>query len=188
MMIFGDKNTFSRPQIEHLLFNVLQTYTSLCGIYNAYLGGIEYSELNDNAGLIPRLIKHDDKHIVKFAGKPITENNVLVKTTGTAMCKAHVMNVAVDEFKYPGSLKFSYDYFDPYFDHVTTFAWMHSKVTEFPSDFFEKFKRLQVFQLIGMVSLEVLPQGISKVEGLKVCTLFRDSVMTPLLSYCKEIA
>ena len=171
-MISGDKNAFSRQQIELLLYNQLQMYASLCGIFCAHLGGIEYSEIYDDAGVLPKLIKHGDNHIVRFAGKPITENNILVRNTGIAVCKAHLMNVNVTEFVYPGSLTFSYDYFEPYFDHVTTFSWMHSKCTEFPSDFFEKFQQLQVFQLIGMVSFESLPQGISKLEHLQVSSTF----------------
>ena len=159
---------FSRQQIEHLLYNTLHMYASLCSIFNARLGGIEYSEIYDDAGVVPRLIKHADTHIMRFAGKPITETNMLVKTTGMAMCKAHLMNIGVSESLYPGSLTFTYDHFEPYFDHVTTFSWMHSKVTEFPSDFFQKFQQLQVFQLIGMVSFEELPLGISKLKNLQV--------------------
>ena len=170
-MISGDKALFTRQQIEHLLCNMLHMYTSLCGIYNARLGGLEYSENYDDAGVVPQLIKHDDNHIVKFAGKPITETNMLVKSSGVATCKAHLMNTGVIESLYPGSLTFTYEHFEPYFDHVTAFSWMHCRVTEFPSDFFEKFQQLQVFQLIGMVSFESLPLGISKLKNLQVCNL-----------------
>lgn len=174
-MIPDHDGKLSRAQIEDLLYSMLQTYTSLCGIYAASWGGITFAQMNDMRP-IRKAIKHADTHFVTPENENYLNPHVLIDNYGFCVCKAHFMNTCSDEFT-SDELQFKYEYFEPYNELVTMFNWTHSKLTMLPEDFFKQFPNLLIFHLgypgMKMSEFKSLPCGIGEAKKLKVCCLFK---------------
>ena len=177
-LIKGDSSGLSQNQVEKLFYNMLQSYTSLCGIYNAAWGGVQYTPTNEDRHEIKDAIKNKDQYIRKFPGKPQTDADALFKFTSYdkyAVCKAHCLNNDVtDVMLAEKDITFSYDYFEPYLKSVSVFNWSLTTLKELPEEFFEKFENLQYFSIGSLVvgnhmgRLTSLPGGFHKAKSLQV--------------------
>ena len=172
--------------MEQLLYNLLQSYAALCGIYSAPWGGVEFAQ-EYNEDTVKQSILHEDMHLTRFNGKPNTETEMLFKRQGFATCKAHCVNIGVSDNHYPEEVVFDYDYFEPYTDMVSMFFWSQSKMAVLPDNFFATFKNLQYFR-IGqsdkmMVNFTSLPEGIEHVESLKVGYVLFKQICLPFVYY-----
>ena len=180
-LIKGDSSGLSSSQVERLLYNMLQSYTSLCSIYNAAWGGVQFTPINDDRHEIKDAIRYKDEHIKKFPGMPQTDVDALFKFNlhnKYAVCKAHCLNNDVtDVMLVEKDITFSYDYFEPYLKSVSVFNWSLTTLKELPGDFLEKFENLQYFNIGApwsssyerhMGQLKSLPGGFNKAKSLQV--------------------
>lgn len=168
-MIPDDSGRLSRQQIEQLLYSLLQTYASLCGIYSASWGGIQYSQTSEVKD-IKRAIKHEDKYLKHLTPEPQLDPHVLIQKGDFAVCKAHLMNYGiVDNSFLKEGVDFKYEFFEPYMDHVTIFNWGYEGLEGLPEDFFKRFSNLVQFQLEAMAKFKKLPEGIGSAKKLRVC-------------------
>ncbi|KAL4230338.1 hypothetical protein ACF0H5_010721 [Mactra antiquata] len=169
-MIPDHDSKLTRTQIEDLLYSMLQTYTSLCGIYAASWGGTKYAQINDMRPIY-KTIKHEDKHLQAPDDENYLNPHILLDNQlGFSVCKAHYMNMCSDEFD-ENKMEFKYEYFEPYGELVTLFHWSHSKLEKLPEDFFKRFSNLLVFNLgypgVKMSKFKSLPHGIAEAKKLK---------------------
>lgn len=170
-MIPDEEGKLSRGHIEHLLHNMIHVYASLCGIYAASWGSVQYSPMSD-VRVVKKSIKHNDHSLVPVTPEVQLSPHVLTQIGSSAVCKAHKMSYGVSISNQAADLQFKYDYFEPYMEHVTMFYWAHENLEKLPEDFFQKFSQLIHFQLGDSSSMlkkfKTLPEGIGSAENLKV--------------------
>lgn len=163
---------FKRKQIEHLLHALCQKYASLCGIYSATCGGVQFVPVSED-----RVVKHsidystDDIIVAGTPVMPVTDSHKLIKQD-QLMCKAHFANANNGAFTFKDKVVFDYDFYEPYTDLMTVLSWCHVGLESLPDDFFARFRQMVYLQLGSsfqkMSRFIKLPKGIGQTEKLRV--------------------
>ncbi|XP_033743245.1 uncharacterized protein LOC117329409 isoform X2 [Pecten maximus] len=171
----GELNGLKRPEIETLLYRLLQPYASLCGVYASQVGGLTNQE-NPVSGSekITNLIKgQDTPYLVKFKNEPLTDAEKLIKIQRNYTCKAHNLSINGSASTYPPNMQLKYEYFEPYNELVNAFSWDLPELPSLPKDFFSKFSNLECLFLAQCKLAEnpVIPSGIAKCTSLENVSL-----------------
>ncbi|XP_062577865.1 uncharacterized protein LOC134239727, partial [Saccostrea cucullata] len=188
-----DLETFSRTEIEHLMFEVVHQFATLSSLFAAQYGGLQ-NQSNPVSGTksILQLIEGQCQPLIKYKGNPITEQNNLIQEGVLCICKAHKLSMATSDYDLESELDITYDFFQPYMENVNSIDLGLTKKVNFPGDFFEKLPNLENFSLtrcslkdkhplpgnsgtlkelryvnIGNVNVTELPSDILRAEKLK---------------------
>lgn len=162
-------------QIESHLYQLLQTYASLCSIYALQHGGLSNQPNPDN-------YSRELKRLMKDHPIPKNRDNNMMKDDNAfrnvskyfLVCKAHD-NQLFGQNLILHQEKFSLDeeYYTPYSEHLNTLLIEGVNLSSLPKNVFETFKNIQALSLmdVPLDKMSVFPSGLSSCRFLEIFCL-----------------
>ncbi|XP_061180809.1 uncharacterized protein LOC133189455 [Saccostrea echinata] len=153
-----DIQSFSRSEIEHMLFDVVHQFASISSLFAAQYGGLQ-NQSNPVSGTksILQLSEGQCQPLIKYKGNPITDPSNLIQDGALCICKAHKISMATTDYDLESELDISYDLFHPYMENVNSVDLRITKKIAFPGDFFQKMPNLENFSITGCFLKEKQP-------------------------------
>ncbi|KAK3777048.1 hypothetical protein RRG08_008898 [Elysia crispata] len=152
--IFAEEiGQLKRPEVEHMMSNLLHVYAAQCHIFAEQYGGLQ------------------------FQATPDDRTNVVINSTDMdsqmylhSYCGAHNWSLGLDA-GLRRQTSFRKEVFSPYEDTIYVFDQELPNIPTLPLDFFQFFKNLQYVNLQGFLKLKEIPNGVSNCGRLKMLSI-----------------
>jgi Leucine-rich repeat (LRR) protein len=153
------------------MFQIMQPYASLCGIYATQHGGLSYQTGPDDLGTWVQDLCGEDVPIKKIDSGMISDDSAFVSVGNILACKSHAYCNA-DFVKIPD---FSLDskFFKPYANFSQSLMIRDQKLNSLPNDLLTIFNNLTVLSIdnVDLKDISEFPSGVSKCTNLEVLCL-----------------
>ncbi|GFN82127.1 leucine-rich repeat serine/threonine-protein kinase 1, partial [Plakobranchus ocellatus] len=149
-----DIQQFKRPEVEHMMGNLVHMYAAQCHIFAEQYGGLQFQTTPEDRTIA----------VIK-ATQPTAEDYGV-----HSYCGAHKWCLGLDA-RLKDQSAFRKEVFSPYEDTIHVFDQEFPNMPSLPSDFFQFFKNLQFVNLQGCHKLKQFPDGMSGCERLKMLSV-----------------
>ncbi|VDI30258.1 Hypothetical predicted protein [Mytilus galloprovincialis] len=170
-MLNENKGKWSKQQIETLLFQLLQPYASLCGLFATQHGGLSSQGApGDLIDWIADLVR-DDVPMKQVRSGMTAEEPLFMEYGHVLACRAHAYSrgdyVPIPDYSLESS------YYEPYEQFAETLTVQSQNLKILPSNLWTTFRNLRVMSIVNvdLDNTHIFPSGLSKCCNLEVLIL-----------------
>ncbi|CAG2236821.1 ISWI [Mytilus edulis] len=170
-MLNENKGKWSKQQIETLLFQLLQPYASLCGLFATQHGGLSSQGApEDLLDWIADLVR-DDVPMKQVRSGMTAEEPLFMEYGHILACRAHAYSrgdyVPIPDYSLESS------YYEPYEQFAETLTVQSQNLKTLPSNLWTTFRNLRVMSIVNvdLDNTHIFPSGLSKCCNLEVLIL-----------------